>query len=173
MERSGGRSDHEAGRAIVEVSTGEVKTGDAATVFSVSALGSCIAVIAYDPFRLVGGIAHVMLPGKSGKKPCDEKLRYADDAIAELLARMEAHGSPRSELVVCLAGGGNVLQRSDDSICTMNIGSVLEVLSLRGIPVAAQSLGGNRRRRVKLDITKGCILCAEGNEKETILWQNT
>ncbi len=160
-------------RPVIEVSTGEVQTGNTDVVFSVSALGSCIAVIAYDPCRMSGGIAHVMLPGSSAGKHCGDRLRYAEDAIAELLIRMEALGSVTDQLVVCLAGAGNVLQRADDSICAMNIGSVLRTLSDCGIRVSALSLGGTLRRRVRLDLAEGCVFCAEGNANETILWKKT
>lgn len=163
--------DREGPRNVVEVSTGEVKTGAATTVFTVSALGSCIAVIAYDPGRLCGGIAHVMLPGSAEKKPYTDKFRYAEDAIEELLSQMDQTGSARTGLVICLAGAGNVLKRPDDAICSMNISSVLQALDSRGTTVTARSLGGTERRRVKLDLAAGCIFCAEGNNRETILWQ--
>jgi len=47
------------------VATGQLATGSGTGVIRSTPLGSCVAVIAYDKTSKTGGIAHIMLPGKS------------------------------------------------------------------------------------------------------------
>lgn len=156
---------------IEEVSTGEVRTSRGDRILVSNALGSCVAVVAFDSVMRIGGIAHVMLPGTAGHRHGAERLRYAEESIEELLHRVKALGSQLSNLATVLAGGGNVLYRPDDTICTLNIQSVTEILRRLAIPVLARSLGGTKRRRVKLDLASGCVFCAVGEDEEHVLWR--
>lgn len=156
---------------VREVLTGEVRTEGAGTIMLVSALGSCIAVIMHDPIVQIGGIAHVMLPGKCRQAGHADRFRYADDAIAELLSQMLQKGAKKEDLVICLAGAGNVLQRSEDSICTMNIEAVNEALRLLGLTVSAESLGGVQRRSVRLDIAAGTVLYSVDGGQFSVLFE--
>ncbi len=153
-----------------EVGTGEIRTGGAGDLLVASALGSCVAVVAYDPCRSIGGMAHVMLPGRAPESVVG-KFRYAEDAVDELFARLTSLGSLEDALSLCIAGGGNVLRRSDDVICEMNIRSVHEIMKRKAIPIMASSVGGFERRRVAFNVGAGCVRCAEGNSAETILWK--
>lgn len=159
-------------KTIIEVSTGEVTTGASDCVLVASAIGSCVTVIAYDTARCLGGIAHVMLPGSCPDHKRDEAFRYAENAIRELFVQMKNLGSTSSSITVCIAGGGNVLRRSDDTICRSNITSVLNILRREGFTIAAESLGGMKRRRIRLDVSTGCITCAIGDGIETLLWKH-
>jgi chemotaxis protein CheD len=155
---------------LQEVYTGEVRTTRRAMLVS-HAIGSCIAVMMIDEVRQTGGIAHVMLPGKAQRAQQDHCLRYAENAIEELIRQMKDLGSRLSDIVAVLAGGGNVLRRPDDTICSMNICSVLAVLKRRGVPVAASSLGGTERRKVRLDLSTRRVFQALGDGGEQVLWQ--
>lgn len=159
----------------VEVSTGEVKVASAGIALTASALGSCIAVVACAPKQRIGGIAHVMLPGRSRDADTKDRYRYAGDAIDRLLAMMSEHGASHSDISLCLAGGANVLRRDDDVICDMNITSVCGILSAKALPVAARCLGGVLRRRVAFDIAQGSLFCAVGDAAYRLLhtWHGT
>ncbi len=156
---------------IDEVATGDVRTGRPGTAFVASALGSCVAVAAVDPRTAVGGIAHVMLPGRSRPGSAAERLRYAEDAIDELMLQLDSLGADRENLWIVLAGGGNVLNRPGDTVCLSNIRSVTESLSRRGLTVVNRSLGGTKRRRFMLDIAAGCASCRIGDGEEEIIWR--
>ena len=155
---------------VQEVYTGEVRSTRCATLAS-NAIGSCIAVMMIDESRQTGGIAHVMLPGRAERAQQDHRFRYAENAIEELVRQMNDLGSRESELIAVVAGGGNVLRRPDDTICAMNINSVLDVLKKRGVPVAASSLGGMERRKVRLDLSTCRVFQALGDGREQVLWQ--
>lgn len=153
-----------------DVLTGEVKIGALGAVLTANALGSCVAVMMLDRPRKIGGIAHVMLPGRASAARQTFRLRYAEDAVDELLRLLREAGSHLEDLTVCIAGGANVLERSEDVICERNIGSVTRTLLDRGIIISARSVGGTRRRRVKLNIEHGCFFCAIGDGQEHLLW---
>ncbi len=155
---------------IDEVSTGEVKTVITGTTLNASALGSCIAVIAYDPYQQIGGMAHIMLPGTADESITSYKFRYAENGIVELLRQLTYYGVDISKIRCVLAGGANVLKRKDDTICKMNIDSTIEILRRNNIAIHAQCLGGEKRRRVSFNTAEGSVLCSIGNRQETVLW---
>jgi chemotaxis protein CheD len=155
---------------FTDVQTGEVKIALGTGILSSSAIGSCIAVVAYDKLRHNAGLAHVMLPGRAPVNAVD-RLRFADDALDELVGRMTTAGSQLADIQLCLAGGGNVLNRADDTICDSNIRSVTQAVRRQGLLILARSLGGTRRRRVRIDVGAGSVWCAEGDDAERLLWR--
>ncbi|MCK4850863.1 MAG: chemotaxis protein CheD [Phycisphaerae bacterium] len=154
-------------KKIVDVQIGQVETGKGKVILQSKAIGSCIAIIAYDPTRNIGSLAHVMLPGSApaGKKP-SEKTRYAANAIATIVSKVSRLGSRNDDLEVTLVGGGNVLNRADDTICKDNIESTLQLLSKKSLKVRAQAIGGTDRRSVSLDVESGIVSYSEGNGSE-------
>jgi chemotaxis protein CheD len=152
---------------IIDVNTGRVKVADSGVLRAV-ALGSCIAVAAYDRVKRIAGIAHVMLPNRAPAK-CEEKNKYAFDAIESLLEMMSP--ADLDDLDVCLVGAGNVLKKPDDTICDSNTRSVNVFLAERGIAVRASVLGGVRRKSVFMDIASGQITYTVGDGQEQYLWE--
>ena len=148
---------------LVEVSTGEVKLLRGPGILSAGAIGSCIAVVAFDQEMGCGGIAHVMLPGRARKIDDPQRMRYAEDAIEELFAQLALFGTDIATVQLTLVGAGNVLERPDDTICTGNIASVTDILKARGLAPGAVCLGGTSRRRVRLHLPSGRVECAIGD----------
>ncbi|MCX6233312.1 MAG: chemotaxis protein CheD [Bacteroidetes bacterium] len=154
---------------VIDVETGQVKAGRENAVLRANAIGSCIAITAYDSGKKVGAIVHVMLPGRSPKEDYPHRTRYAADAIDAMIDQMACLGVNKNDLEVCLVGGGNVLQRNDDTVCEDNIKSVVNLLGEKGIRIRASVLGGTQRRSVSLNLERGCIFYIEGNEEERLL----
>ncbi|HHE37811.1 MAG TPA: hypothetical protein ENL20_04480 [Candidatus Cloacimonetes bacterium] len=157
-------------KKIIYAQTGEVKSGKKDTILRSSAIGSCLAIAAYDKNIQVGALAHVMLPGKAPEHKKNQKTRYAADALDELIRKMDLLGSKEKNIEVCLAGGANVLKKKDDTINRININSVEEVLKKRKIKVKARSLGGTERRSITLNVETGCVRYTVGNGAEKLLW---
>ena len=157
---------------IINVSTGAVKASKAGGVLKASAIGSCVVITAYDPDTKIGGMAHVMLPGKAPKDKVVEKTRYAADAIDEMIKALENLGAETGNLEIGLAGGGNVLKKEDDMICKSNIASVIELLARRNMFAKAKVLGGVKRRSVSLDVKDGTVKYTEGDSGEINLWSH-
>lgn len=155
---------------VINISTGEVKAAGANSILTSAAIGSCIVVAAFYPRRPAGAMAHIMLPGKSSKKNEEIKLRYAYDAINELLSRLNIPEKNYQDISICLVGAGNVLKKKDDSICRDNITSVHNILSRKNLSIKATALGGYNRRSVRMDVSSGEVYFTENGSKEMLLW---
>ncbi len=152
-----------------DVNTGEVRSVQDKKTLRAMAIGSCIVIIGYDRYNKKGVMAHVMLPGSAPEKET-QKTKYAAEAIDEFMKQMVPAGV--SDIEVCLVGGGNVLQKEDDSICGSNIKSVTELLKEKNISVIASALGGEKRRTVRFDVETGTVVYSEGDSPEKLLWRS-
>ena len=157
-------------RRIVDVDTGYVMARPSGFILRVNAIGSCIAVAAYDGTAKIAGMAHVMLPGRA-PETAGHKTKYAVDAIEHMIELMLQHGAKKSRIEVALIGAGNVLCKKDDTICESNIKSVIATLAETNIPVRTSSLGGRQRRSALLDTCTGCLSYTQGDGPVTLLWQ--
>lgn len=118
-------------------------------------LGSCLAVVLYDPRIGIAGMSHVMLPrafktsiGKGDDKPG----KFADRAVRNLVELLVAQGASKARLKAKIAGGAKMFSISSTSsllsIGEQNIKVVLEELESLAIPVEGQETGGTRGRSV-------------------------
>jgi chemotaxis protein CheD len=154
---------------IIDVNTGEVAVSRGDTLLRSMAIGSCIAIAAYDPKTKTAGLAHIMLPDSAPEKS-HEKNKYAFNGIEQMLRQMVEFGSTIDDIEACLVGAGNVLQKEGDNICKNNMRSVVAILSEKNIPVRASVLGGQERKSAFLDAQTGCVFFTQGNGSEKMLW---
>jgi chemotaxis protein CheD len=104
-------------------------------------LGSCVAVCLFDPIKHLGGMNHILLPGKSLKGPC---TRYGIHAMEILINDIMQLGGVRKRLVAKAFGGANVIQELKQTpIGDNNVKFVREFLATERIPLVAQRLGGS------------------------------
>ncbi|MFH1868439.1 MAG: chemotaxis protein CheD [Candidatus Omnitrophota bacterium] len=145
---------------FIHIATGEVKVSSTPFTLRVPALGSCIAVIAYDYKQRIGGLAHVMLPGKSPRTE-SLKTKYAEDAIGVLFDAMRKSGAKPETTETSLLGGANMLGEGDlpEKIAE----SVLGYLKKLDIKPGKMRLGGSKRRSASLRIRSGKIFYTEGD----------
>ena len=155
---------------IIEVNTGEVRTSRNKTTLRAMAIGSCIVITAYDRNNKAGAMAHIMLPGSAPAKE-NQKSKYAAEAVDELIKQMVRTGTKKDDIEVVLVGGGNILQKDDDTICEKNIESVTQFLKKKNISIRTSALGGTERKTVRLDVEAGTVMYSEGDSKEKLLWQ--
>lgn len=154
----------------VEVSSGAIGVA-ARGRLRASAIGSCVGVVICDPVAGVSGVAHVMLPGQAPSSRQTEEVKYAEGGIQKLLDAMLALGARRRRLVACMAGGGNVLERKDDTLCGANISSVRRTLGRLKIVRVAEDVGGTLRRSLTVDVDTGRVLLTRGDGRYTVLWE--
>lgn len=154
---------------IIDVQTGEICLGDANAILVSNGIGSCVVIGLLDPLECLGGMAHTMLPGRAAKKEAVGAHRYLESAVEDLIAYMVSAGAYRTRLLGFMVGAGNVLKRDDDVICKANMESAYATLSALGIPIAAQSLGGYERRRVRFEIGSAMVFCSVGDGPERLL----
>jgi chemotaxis protein CheD len=154
---------------IIDIHTGQIAVRGGRCILRAMALGSCVAVAAYDPRARIAGMAHIMLPGGTPQRGANDP-RYAVYGIGALLDRMIEAGCDAGAIEVCLVGGGNVLRDERDSICWDNIRSVMAILQEKNIPIRASVLGGNERKSAVLDAETGRVSFSEGNGALQELW---
>ncbi|MEA3224772.1 MAG: chemotaxis protein CheD [Planctomycetota bacterium] len=157
-------------KEIVDVYMGQVKLGRGDVMLRSLAIGSCIAIAAYDFKLKIGAMAHVMLPGSAPEKS-SEINKYAPNAIDAMIDLMVQAHSDKSNIEVCLVGAGNVLQKEDDAICDANIRSTTRILEERNIPIRATALGGMERKSISLDIETGSVTYRKGDGQKQLLWR--
>lgn len=120
-------------------------SGDSGDTIVTYALGSCIAVVVWDPVRKVGGMIHYMLslsrtsPDKAKTKPA----MFADTGVPLLFKQMYARSCQKSDLVVKVAGGGKLY----DDNGTFDIGRpnyvvVCKLFWKNDVVIAAEGVGG-------------------------------
>ena len=124
------------------VATGCLATGSKNGIIKTSPLGSCVAVIAYDKTTKNGGIAHIMLPGKSPTKHKVEENKYAENAIENLLDALKSLGSNKANIEICLVGGANVLKKENDTTADKLIFNIFEIVEQNKLNIKKTHLGG-------------------------------
>ncbi len=133
------------------------------------ALGSCIAVMLYDPIRKAGGMLHFMLPESSldRSKAAANPFMFADTGIPVLLEQIGVSGPDRKKLQVRLAGGAQVLDRQNVfGIGRRNYLAARKELWKFGLLVSGEAVGGELSRTVRLDVANGKSWLREGGMQE-------
>ena len=153
------------------VNSGDAKACRGDGILQASAIGSCVAVAAYDPDSAVGGMAHVMLPGESPGPDPSVKTKYAKDALGEMMRAMSNLGATEARIHVCLIGGGNVLGDGHDGPGPDIVRSLTEILGGKGITPAAMEVGGTQRRSCALHAARGRVTYTVGDSELRTLWE--
>jgi chemotaxis protein CheD len=132
-------------------------------------LGSCVAVCLYDPIKQLGGMNHILLPGKSLKGPC---TRYGVYAMEILINDIMQLGGDRKRLLAKAFGGANVIEELKRTpIGDNNVKFVREFLSTERIPLVAQRLGGSQAIIVQFrtDTGKAKVRNVDGTRMKQII----
>ncbi len=150
---------------IMDVDTGDIQVAESPVCLQSIALGSCIALIMYESELKIGGLAHIMLPGRStsNQKP----TQYAEDAIESLIDTVKILGAKAEDLQISIVGGANILQEGD--LPDKLIESVLGHLERLNFGVTFMRVGGILRRSVMLDTNSGQIFFTEGDDTTKVL----
>lgn len=154
---------------VVDISDMQV-TKEPDSVLVTYALGSCIAVIAHDPVRKVGGMIHYMLPSSSTspEKAAARPFMFADTGIPLLFAGLYKLGCDKGSLVVKVAGGGALY---DDNgmfeIGKRNYAMMRKLFWKNNVIITAEDVGGAKSRTARLFVATGrCTITHDGNETE-------
>ncbi|HET6439951.1 MAG TPA: chemotaxis protein CheD [Anaeromyxobacter sp.] len=153
---------------LVTVGIGGLEvSADKGAVLITHGLGSCIAVIAYDARRKIGGMLHFQLPssGLSPERAAESPGTFADTGIPLLFERMYALGSKKADIVVKAAGGGNF--HNDNG--TFDIGKrnhtmMRKIFWKAQVLVAAEDVGGSKSRTARLFVDTGQVTIQSGSE---------
>ncbi len=159
---------------IDRVSISEIRIDRSPTVLKAYGLGSCVAISIYDPETGLGGLGHMLLPNRPGDNPPGTECKYVDAGICMMVDELVKEGANRDTMVAKLTGGANMFESSYQtlihSIGTRNAKSAKRTLSVLGIPLVAEEVGGNRGRTVEFDLATGkmMVYCARNEESITL-----
>jgi len=156
----------------VVIGVGDVAASNSTSVtLSTYALGSCVAVVAYDALVHAGAILHLMLPQSSisPEKAVEQPAMFADTGFPVMLTKLVGMRADPRRARLFLAGGAAVLQGKDPfKIGVRNIEAVNQNIQQRGLCVVATSLGGVVNRTVHLDVATGMVTLKLPNAVETL-----
>ena len=161
----------EADKIVVGVADLQVARDPSKSIITY-ALGSCIGVTLYDPVAKVGGMLHFMLPEStvSVEKAAANPAMFGDLGMPILFDKVIAAGAKRERLIVCAAGGAEVL--ADDGhfrIGSRNRTVLRKILWKLNILLAADDTGGQHSRTMTLRLADGGITI-RSQGKESALW---
>ena len=112
-------------------------------------LDSCVAVCLWDWQARIGGIAHFVLP--TGGRNAPNLAHYANLALPELVAQLEALGCTRRRLLAKVFGGSCRAEASaGGDLGARNVAAADELLDALDIPVVARDVGGASARKLTL-----------------------
>lgn len=151
----------ESASTLVTVGISEfVVSNDPNATLITHALGSCIAVLAYDAIRQYGGLLHYLLPLSKGspEKAASRPAIFADTGIPALFKAMYELGSSKADITIKLAGGA---KRFDDGgvfdIGKRNYAAARKVLRKNRVDIAAEDVGGTKPRTAQLRLSDGLV----------------
>jgi chemotaxis protein CheD len=146
-------------------------TADPQLLLITYALGSCVAVVVYDPVSRVGGLLHFMLPDSAldPARSQENPYKFADAGIPLLLNQMFSQGALKKRLIVWAVGGAQIL---DDQglfqIGKRNCLAARRALWKHGVMVSGEAVGGGDFRTVKLEIATGRLFVEEGGRQREL-----
>lgn len=134
----------------------------------VAILGSCIGVAMYCPATKLAGLAHVVLPDSNGRGGAPG--RYADLAIPFMVDQFASRGIAPPKVVVRIAGGAAMFGRPGPlQIGVNNIQAVKAAVASAGMTITAEHLGGNKGRRMSINVATGDVLVEIVGQGVTLL----
>ena len=148
-----------AGRRTLFLRPGEyVVSAEPAHVITV--LGSCVAVVVYDPRLRAGGMCHAVLPGALSPEDDAGDPRFVEAAVDRVFGELNRLGATRAELVVKAFGGAEGLSSSrspSPGVGARNVEALKNALVRRGFRLAAADLGGREGRKLHFLSDTGAV----------------
>ncbi len=131
-------------------------------------LGSCVAVVVYDPYKKIGGMIHIMLPesGIEREKDNINPLKYVDLGVPVLFKEMFKYGCKRGVLITTIIGGSNVMDKNKFfNIGERNYLAVRKILWRNNVIINKEDIGGSKSRTVRLHIGTGKVVVSNATEE--------
>lgn len=148
--------------SIIKVGMADYKIARAPDKLLTAGLGSCIGICLFDKGLKTGAMAHIMLPSSQASSKNQNRAKFADSALEEVLCELDKEGVSRSRLFAKIAGGAQMFKFMGDSdimkIGHRNAAAVEENLRKHRIKLLAQDVGGNFGRTILFDPSSGELL---------------
>lgn len=144
---------------LIKVGMADYKVGRAPDTLISYGLGSCIGISLYDPQTKIGGLLHIMLPDSNQSRANENRAKFADTGIPDMLNELVRMGAAKSRLVAKLAGGSQMFAFANASdimrVGLRNASASKEILKKLSIPIVGEDTGGSYGRTVQIDLSTG------------------
>lgn len=124
-------------------------------------LGSCVGITLYDKVNKIAGLAHIMLPSSKEIKNNENKAKFADTGIEELVEVMIKIGGDRNNFVAKIAGGSQMFNFNSSNdilkIGERNVIATKTKLKELNIKIISEDTGGNFGRTIILNANDGLL----------------
>lgn len=156
---------------VVKVADLNLATGD--QVLVTYGLGSCVAILLYEPQHNIAAMAHIMLPSLSLARRADRAGKTPHTAVPVLIDAMLELGADRRKITGRLVGGASLFASltppGSIQMGERNVVSCREVLNQQGIPLVGEQVGGESGRSVWLHARDGKAIIRSANQSERLL----
>jgi chemotaxis protein CheD len=124
-------------------------------------LGSCVAIMLYEPETCIGGLAHVLLPDESMARERTNPAKFSSTAVPLLVQEMLCRGADRGNIVAKLVGGASMfaslLPAGGINIGERNVQAARRALEAASIPLLAEEVGRDHGRSVYFRLDDGSV----------------
>jgi chemotaxis protein CheD len=157
------------GAARVEVGLGELKLAQAPAVLRAASLGSCVAVVLFDPLGKKGVMSHVVMPqATSPEKAAAMPGKFADTAVAAALKKI---GGGAGRLQAWMIGGANMFYNASApspllQVGQRNVEGVRASFKENGFQYVVEEVGKNLGRTVELFTATGEVWVRSGSASQ-------
>ena len=149
------------GIKTIKVGMADFNVTDAPNFLTTLGLGSCVGITLYDGINKIAGLAHIMLPSSKEINNNQNKAKFADTGIDQLIEYMIKLGANKNNLIAKIAGGSQMFNfNSDNNILRIgdrNIIATKSKLKELNIKIISEDTGGNFGRTIILNSTDGSL----------------
>lgn len=122
-------------------------------------LGSCVAACLFDPKNRIGGMNHILMPGRATMDKYDTPARFGVNAMELLINALMKLGAERSQIVGKVFGGASVIPgiAKGNAIGHKNVRFAIEFMEQERIKLINSDLGGIHTRKIFFDTANGDV----------------
>ena len=143
------------------VRVADLRTGTGDEVLITIGLGSCVAIVLYDPVARVGGMAHVLLPSPALSRHDANPAKFPQTATPRLIELMGKEGASPRRMTARLIGGASMFASlaapGTIQMGERNIVACRQALYHEGIALTGEATGGEFGRTVRLWVADGRV----------------
>lgn len=138
---------------MIKVGMADMKYCHAPDAITTLGLGSCVGVVLYDSGAKIAGLVHIMLPDSTKIQNNENKAKFADTGIEEMVCQVVKAGASRARLKAKIAGGAQMFAfRAENDLLRVgarNVEAVKEELEKLRIPLVAEDTGDSYGRTIE------------------------
>ncbi len=145
---------------MIKVGMADMKTCHEPDLLTTLGLGSCVGVVLYDSSTKISGMVHVMLPDSTKIKNNQNRAKFADTGIEDLLDDMLKMGASKNRITAKIAGGAQMFSFGANVSELMQVGDRnVEATKVKlkelNINIIAEDTGLNYGRTIVFDSATG------------------